>query len=97
MAGDRYSTIKASIRKESNGDLRVESKFYAIEHIAEEDYVYVKNIESAWKISGKDGKLSVEHTAFMDPSGSIPNWIINATLTDGPINTLTNLNNKACQ
>lgn len=97
LAGDRYSTIKASIRKESNGDLRVESKFYAIEHIAEEDYVYVKNIESAWKISGKDGKLSVEHTAFMDPSGSIPNWIINATLTDGPINTLTNLKKKACQ
>lgn len=96
LAGDRYSTIKASIRRESNGDIRVETKFSAIEHTAEEDYVYVKNIESAWKISGKDGQLSVEHTAFMDPSGSIPNWIINATLTDGPIKTLTNLKQKAC-
>ncbi|MFN8319763.1 MAG: hypothetical protein U0V54_10115 [Saprospiraceae bacterium] len=34
--------------------------------------VYVKNIESAWKISGKDGQLAVEHTAFMDPSAAFP-------------------------
>ncbi len=96
LAGDRYSTIKASIKKEANGDLKVETRFYPIEHKPEADYVYVKNIESAWRISGKDGQLAVEHTAFMDPSGSIPNWIINATLTDGPIKTLTNLRKRAC-
>lgn len=96
LAGDRYSTIKASIKKEVNGDLKVETKFYPIDHKPEADYVYVKNIESAWRISGKDGQLAVEHTAFMDPSGSIPNWIINATLTDGPIKTLTNLRKRAC-
>ena len=96
LAGDRYSTIKASIKKEANGDLKVETRFYPIDHKPEADYVYVKNIESAWRISGKDGQLAIEHTAFMDPSGSIPNWIINATLTDGPINTLTNLRKRAC-
>ena len=45
LAGDRYSTIKASIRRETNGDIRVETKFNAIEHTAEEDYVYVKTLK----------------------------------------------------
>ena len=53
LAGDRYSTIKASIKKEANGDLKVETRFYPIDHKPEADYVYVKNIESAWRISGK--------------------------------------------
>ncbi|MBK8698807.1 MAG: hypothetical protein IPN29_04420 [Saprospiraceae bacterium] len=97
LAGDRYSTIKAVIKKETGtGDLLVDTKYFPITHKPEEDRVFVTKIESHWRVSGRDGQLQVEHSAFMDPSGSIPQWIINATLTDGPIKTLTNLRKRAC-
>ena len=38
-----------------------------------------------------DTETEVFYTFFGDPSGSIPNWIINMFIVDGPFKTLTNL------
>lgn len=96
LTGDRYSTIKASIQKDGKGNILVQTRYVDIPHQQENDYIFVKNIESSWKITGQRGQLLVEHIAFMDPSGSIPNWIFNSFLTQGPIRTLTNLKKFAC-
>lgn len=91
MVDNRYSTIKATLHEGENGDFNIVTKFENINHEALDDYVFVKNIRSEWRISGKDNAVSVEHIAYMDPSGNIPQWLVNSSITDGPIKTLTNL------
>jgi hypothetical protein len=77
-----------------NNNLLVNSKFYDIKHTAYEKCVFVTGIESKWIISGKDNDLTVTHTAYMDPSGNIPDWIVNTSVTNGPIKTLSNLKKR---
>jgi len=38
-----------------------------------------------------DGKTEIFYTFYGDPAGSIPNWVINMFIVDGPYKTLTNL------
>lgn len=90
---DRYSTVKASIRKdEATGDYLVKTKYEPYKIEADKSKVFVDNIESEWRITAIDDQhTKVYHAAFMDPNGSIPVWMINTSVTSGPVSTLTEL------
>ena len=90
---DRYSTVKASIRKdEASGDYIVKTKYEPFKIEEDKSKVFVDNIESEWRITAIDDQhTKVYHAAFMDPNGSIPVWMINTSVTSGPVSTLTDL------
>jgi hypothetical protein len=92
---DRYSTVKAGLTRDKvTGDISVYSKYIEVQHKKEADRILIKNIETSWKIKGPDNNLSIEHQGYLDPSGSIPMWIFNSGLSDGPYKTLMNLKKR---
>jgi hypothetical protein len=91
---DRYTTMRATIKRTLNGHIEVQSFYYEFPHQKEPNKIFVKNIESKWLITGSDGNLQVQYEAYMDPGGSLPSWLINYSITDGPIKTLSSLRKK---
>ncbi len=58
----------------------------------ENDYIRVPYSFAQWKVTqAPDNKLKVDYTFSIDPGGSIPSWIVNATLTIGPFNSFVKL------
>ena len=58
----------------------------------ENDYIRVPYSLAQWKVTqGPNNKLNVDYTFSVDPGGSIPPWIVNATLTIGPFNSFVKL------
>jgi hypothetical protein len=58
----------------------------------EKDYIRVPYSLALWKVTqAPNNKLKVDYTFSVDPGGSIPSWIVNATLTIGPYNSFVKL------
>lgn len=92
---DRYSTVKAGLSRDKvTGDISVYSKYIEFQHKKEADRILIKDIQTSWTIKGPDNNLSIEHQGYLDPSGSIPMWIFNSGLSDGPYKTLLNLKKR---
>ena len=56
------------------------------------DYIRVPYSLATWNVTQAiNNKLKVDYTFSIDPGGSIPSWIVNATLTIGPYNSFVKL------
>ncbi len=54
-----------------------------------EDYVRVPYLKSAWVIQPlKDGTLKINYSISTDPGGSLPSWLVNMAITQGPVKTM---------
>lgn len=57
-----------------------------------EGFVRIVNSKGMWQIvPRKDGKIKVINSFYGDPGGSIPAWIINLFIVDGPHQSMINL------
>ena len=58
----------------------------------ENNYIRVPFSLAQWKVTqAPNHKLKVDNTFSLDPGGSLPAWIVNATLTIGPYNSFVKL------
>jgi hypothetical protein len=56
------------------------------------NYIRVPYSLATWKVTQvADNKLKVDYTFSVDPGGSIPVWLVNATLAIGPYNSFVRL------
>jgi hypothetical protein len=56
------------------------------------DYIRVPYSLATWNVTqAANNKLKIDYTFSVDPGGSIPSWIVNATLTIGPYNSFLKL------
>jgi hypothetical protein len=56
------------------------------------DYIRISSYNVVWKLTPKPNNIvQLEYTMAVNPGGSLPSWLINMTLADGPINTIKNL------
>jgi len=56
------------------------------------DFIRVPFSVAFWKITqGANNKLKVDYTFSLDPGGSIPAWLVNATMAIGPYNSFMKL------
>jgi hypothetical protein len=56
------------------------------------NFIRVPYSLAVWKVvQAPNNKLKVDYTFSVDPGGSIPSWIVNATLTIGPYNSFARL------
>lgn len=54
-----------------------------------EGIVRVRKGRTSWTITPKPGGyVEVDYYVSIDPAGSIPAWLVNSTITTGPLNTL---------
>ncbi len=57
-----------------------------------DSYIRVPYSLAQWKITqGLNNKLKVDYTFSLDPGGSIPAWLVNATMAIGPYNSFMKL------
>jgi hypothetical protein len=55
-------------------------------------YIRVPYSLATWKVTqAQNNKLKVDYTFSVDPGGSIPVWLVNATLSIGPYNSFVKL------
>jgi hypothetical protein len=51
--------------------------------------------KAQWTITPlKDGSLSLEYQLLVDPGGSVPAWLVNLAVVDGPFETMSALREK---
>ena len=56
------------------------------------DFIRVPFSVAFWKVTqGMNNKLKVDYTFSLDPGGSIPAWLVNATMAIGPYNSFMKL------
>jgi len=56
------------------------------------DYIRIIDALGKWEFTPiEDGKIEITYKFYADPAGSLPNWVINMFIVDGPYETLTNL------
>ena len=61
-------------------------------------FVRIKDIKGKWQFTPlKIGEIEVVYQFLADPAGSIPNWLINMFIADGPYQTLMNIKAKCKQ
>jgi hypothetical protein len=59
---------------------------------ANNSYIRVPYSLATWKVTqAPNNKLKVDYSFSVDPGGSIPAWLVNATLTIGPYNSFVKL------
>lgn len=59
------------------------------------DYIRMKEANGSWTFTPQsNGNIEVVYKFFGDPRGSLPDWVINMFIVDGPYKALTNLKAK---
>ena len=81
---------------------RVSEKVIAISSRAEPNYmpekkgiVRVKNSKTDWTITSLNGsETKIEYVIQFDPAGSVPAWLVNLFVTEGPFQTFKKLKQR---
>lgn len=57
--------------------------------------VRMPEMESIWQFTPlENGKVEVFHQAHVEPGGSVPAWLANSTVTDGPYNSISGMKSQ---
>jgi hypothetical protein len=61
----------------------------------QEDFLRIKNAKGLWQFTPQtNNKIEVIYQFYGDPEGSLPGWLINMFIVDGPYTTMLNLKKK---
>lgn len=82
--------LKATQEGGDNWSIKVHSTQY--DYPVDDDLVRVPYSDASWRISAsKDGNVKVLYTLSVDPGGSIPVWLVNMAIAEGPYKSFTSL------
>lgn len=56
-----------------------------------ESHIRIRNSFGSWRLIPENGKVTIVHQFYGDPEGSIPAWITNLFIIEGPFKTFQNL------
>ena len=57
-----------------------------------DDYIRIQDINGYWELTPNgDGSIHVVYSLSSDPGGSVPAWLVNASIVEQPYRTLSNL------
>lgn len=89
---DRVSAVRAILSHDPAANVvRVDTN-YEPGIITDTDVLLVTTIHSEWVLTPVgDDFVHIYHKGYMNPAGSLPAWISNSGVKDGPVNTLTAL------
>lgn len=54
-------------------------------------YIRVQKATNYYNVKTNGDKIDVHYEGFSDPNGSVPAWVVNYYLVDGPINNFTQM------
>jgi hypothetical protein len=75
--------------------LQIITRSMSYEYPSNDDLVRVPFSEGVWDVSslGKSS-LKVVYTLTIDPGGTVPSWLLNMAIAEGPYQSFTNLKEK---
>jgi len=88
---DRDLVLKNVLKKLKNGGYKKEVTSAYNQYPEQEDFIRIKKAYGKWLILPVKGGVKVVYQFFSEPGGSLPTWVVNMFLVDGPYNTLSNL------
>ncbi len=91
---DRDMVIESFKTTDENGNLKFDLKLVKDHKPEVSGYVRMKEVFGSWTFIPKGGKTKIIYQFYGDPAGSLPAWLINMFIVDGPHETLVNLRNK---
>ncbi|WP_136668613.1 START domain-containing protein [Flavobacterium sp. H122] len=92
---NRDAVIEATLSKDNNGIINLAMTENPTFIKAKADYVRMPKFRGKWVLTPKNnGFVQVEQQIHAEPGGSIPAWVANSKVTDGPLATFVNLKNK---
>ncbi len=89
---DRVSAVRAILSHDPTTNVvRVDTN-YEPGVITDTNVLLVTTMYSEWVLTPVEGDyVQIFHKGYMDPGGSLPSWISNSGVKDGPVKTLTAL------
>jgi hypothetical protein len=89
---DRISAVRAELSHDPSTNIVTVKTKYEKGIIEDSDRLVVTDIHSEWILTPQEGGyVDVFHEGYMDPAGSLPAWIANSGVKEGPVKTLTAL------
>ena len=89
---DRISAVRATLSHDPETDVVTVRTRYEDGIIKESDRLVVTDIHSEWVLTPvEDGYVDIFHKGYMHPAGSLPSWIANSGVKEGPVKTLSAL------
>ncbi len=88
---DRDQVAKFTIRKDAKtGIVMITSKLVA-GYPEYPGYLRIRHSEASWKLIQHKDNVETLYELAIDPGGSVPTWILNLFITDGPFRTFVSL------
>ncbi len=90
---DRELVVKVKITQDPSSKIMTVRASNISSYLPENnDYVRIKESFGAWIVTPQeDGLLKVVYSFKVDPGGSIPAWLLNLAIAEGPYQTFKNL------
>jgi len=89
---DRISVVRAILSHDPATNVVTVRTKYEDGIITESDRLVVTDMHSEWILTPvEDGYVDIFHKGYMHPAGSLPAWIANSGVKDGPLKTLSAL------
>ena len=93
---DRDITLISKFKKLTNNSIVFQLNYDAELKAEDDDFIRIKEIRGQWLITPIDSeRCEVTYQFMADPEGSLPAWVVNIFIVDGPYKTLQNLERYA--
>jgi hypothetical protein len=83
----RYTSQRDTIKQTM--DIVIEN--IDMQYPRKDDVVRVPSSYATWRISTHGNDLKIEYALRIDPGGSVPAWLVNIAMADGPHHSFRNL------
>ena len=88
---DRISAVRSVMHYDAKTNVVTVKTRYEEGIIKESDGLVVTDMHSEWILTQVEGGVDIFHKGYMHPSGTLPAWIANSGVKDGPVKTLIGL------
>jgi len=88
---NRLMVSHCLVKKLAGGAIRLEIKETDTEVANASKYVRMPMMRGYWQLTPENGGTQIEYSFIADPGGSVPAWLTNQFIADGPYKTLSGL------
>jgi len=74
--------------------LEIGSHTVSYDYPPDEELTRVPLSVARWKVTSFNNSLKIEYTLRIDPGGSVPAWLVNIAMTEGPFNSFIKLKDE---
>jgi hypothetical protein len=77
--------------KPERGEVHIEAKTLAYDYPTTKGLLRIPFSHAEWIVQESGSSLKVNYTLHVDPGGSVPAWLVNMGIAEGPYHTFINL------